>query len=1359
HSTYLISISISSNVTSSDAIGTQPNGPSFKPLGRHESTIRYLCLFTSWLCYLLRCISNPELDPDLYLHTEHKRCGRALLEHLRAACRDEVIATSLEAVSNVPGNTSYISQHPYLQDRRYPPHLVVSAASLFNFIHTFAMSLLEHPVEAPALVPELSLPIVRFFAWKAWDDYARSFRTPGALHGFFCQLQWMLRLVTYQQFLQEVQQSPGVQVMDTLKYLHDRYLLQDTLTPFGILQSQIRYSCIIASSIAYAPTTTWQPNTTSVSIHGETVSLETFITMIKGTISEARRILDEELLFGRKEEICGKTGYLKRAETIVDNTYSTGPGYSYISANRCFTALRKKLATLISYDQDLRSRFTLGIALENQETAYNYGEIKRYLQAADAFSRLLAILVYWASGQPCRLPELVSLCVENLTERPRNVYAMQGHMTIIQTYTKSLMVTMRPSLNVRLPAHEIQELFEAYWSLVHPLTVKFWAKLQVESFSTARALLFTQQGRPMTETEVSQTIRHVSRRYAKFNWGVRMWRQWMISMSYMELSSDVLRLPLATTVITAQASHQQHTADHKYDQRIDMSVNNISTQHFQQYRMASLAWLELIDLKHPHLSSSTELSILVERPEKRHQTAVVNIQDMARELFREVMRSERASIRSIVQDEVTRTLVTQNVDDVITSHTVPLSIKVDVTTFAHLQRFHPGCTFRSVYQAECTQYVLERRGQPLLVVLPMGHGKSLIYQLPVFVERGHGLVTILIVPLLSLAQAACHSAKQLNIKAHFINPRDPKPEDSLVSLDAELLIFTYDLLIHSSAVCDWIRDHVHDRTIPRIIVDEAHTIITEIDFRTPFAHLPTALKGLAVPLILMTGTLPLAVEHQLLRGFSNCGAIPSVRLPTERPNLSYRVSHLTGQRKNIEEITRLYEEEIRPRLERDLTERAILFVQTVDQAREWAARLRGGLYINPLDLEEKQGHLQTWLNPQDVDVDRHLIVATSSLCLGIDYDNCRNIWFYGDPYGGVINFSQMASRAGRDGEPAIVRLFPAPPPHSKQEDPEWTAFKTTTECRRTPISQYLDGRQTTCAALSKGNLCDNCLAKLGVTMPSPCDLPPSDLLPTLTRQVDVVLLQRMVDVVQAVYDIVDLARVSCIYCRFICDPTMSSPHGTDNCPTRLYEKRAAMRATLTEYRERYHVDNFVACIGCHLPQHRDLPGAVNAHLPFHGHEGKDCELLWVVVDIFLGILSATRLTRTILSKVPRQSHSHLLQWLLSPVKMPPCDTLSPGRQLLHFHFILVAAAFASPSPPFCTKRICSEGWFHDWLLEPNSDHTSRPLLSSMRLSKPSHSTTRPPTTERTDKTMQADDDLEGLQFLANYRNVRPGFGF
>ncbi|CAG8640645.1 10683_t:CDS:2 [Acaulospora colombiana] len=430
----------------SSLIESKRDNSSFKPLGRPDSTIRYCLLFSGWIVYILRCIHDGEMDPGLYIHPEHAEKGAALMNQVQLLLQDELAVTELHNITHLPREQYYVGTDPFICDYRYGSTILRRALGLFDVIHTLSMALITQPLEAPASIPELAFPVVRFFAWKAWDEYAASFRTPGALHGLFCQLQWAMRLVIYQQYQRDTQPRHGTTPSQygTLCQLHDDYLRQDTLSPFGILQGQVRYSAIVATSIAYAPQTTplWEER--AVCISGRTVSLSVFSEMVQITLAKARQLFERDLLFGRHKEICQmENGYIKRDKVILDEPDKTGHGYTYFSANQCFLNCLDRLGSFIAHDSELMSFFTLGVTLDNQGVVWNLVRIRKWLQAHDAFVKLLAVLIYWASGQPCRLPELISLSVENLPERPRNLYAIQGHLMIVQTYRKALLVAMR----------------------------------------------------------------------------------------------------------------------------------------------------------------------------------------------------------------------------------------------------------------------------------------------------------------------------------------------------------------------------------------------------------------------------------------------------------------------------------------------------------------------------------------------------------------------------------------------------------------------------------------------------------------------------------------------------------------------------------------------------------------------------------------------------------------------------------------------------------------------------------------------------------------------------------------------------
>jgi hypothetical protein len=280
----------------------EPVTTSFREHGSYRMTINYTLLYTTFLGYVLRCVLDPDLDPDLLLHDDIRAAATELHQHLDQRCSNHLKA-ALKKITVYPLEEAYIPMHPFIKDTKYTEVVMDAAHSLFDAIHALGWSLVLHPRNLRASVPELTVPVTRFFAWRAWSPYTRTFRNPNALHSLFCQMQWFMRLVVFERFIQEAKDVGDHEVWPLLMRLHDDHLIQDAPTPFGILQDQTRYSSVVASSIAAVPTTTWDAENNAVAVHGQSVSLSTFQNMVHGVIKRAKEILDEHIFFGRRQEI------------------------------------------------------------------------------------------------------------------------------------------------------------------------------------------------------------------------------------------------------------------------------------------------------------------------------------------------------------------------------------------------------------------------------------------------------------------------------------------------------------------------------------------------------------------------------------------------------------------------------------------------------------------------------------------------------------------------------------------------------------------------------------------------------------------------------------------------------------------------------------------------------------------------------------------------------------------------------------------------------------------------------------------------------------------------------------------------
>ena len=186
-------------------------------------------------------------------------------------------------------------------------------------------------------------------------------------------------------------------------------------------------------------------------------------------------------------------------------------------------------------------------------------------------------------------------------------------------------------------------------------------------------------------------------------------------------------------------------------------------------------------------------------------------------------------------------------------------------------------TFKSLEQEIALRAILAGE-TPLVVVLPTGGGKSLLFMAPACLSDPG--VTIVVVPFRELLK---------NLKTRLAEAKIPATEwipglsangpalIILVSADAagSFEFFTFATLLMQGG---WLR---------RIVVDECHLTYTSSDWRPKLAHL-ARLRAIKAQFILLTATqLPL-LKYKL--GAAMALRSPRyIRAPTLRPNIRYLV--------------------------------------------------------------------------------------------------------------------------------------------------------------------------------------------------------------------------------------------------------------------------------------------------------------------------------------------------------------------------------------------------------------------------------------------------------------------------------------
>ncbi|TKA79674.1 hypothetical protein B0A49_04713 [Cryomyces minteri] len=344
---------------------------------------------------------------------------------------------------------------------------------------------------------------------------------------------------------------------------------------------------------------------------------------------------------------------------------------------------------------------------------------------------------------------------------------------------------------------------------------------------------------------------------------------------------------------------------------------------------------------------------------------------------------------------------------------------------------------------------------PLVIVLPTGGGKTLLFTAPACLEDPG--VTVVVVPFRALINDLKDRLKKARIEHLEWRKGEVNPA-AVVIVSADFAgswgFLTYASLLDQKGL------------LRRVVVDECHLTYTASDYRPRLVQLKN-LRTLSCQMVLLTATQPPMLENELGKSMLVRGA-RHIRASTVRRNIRYMVQQCE-RGKLIETAVQICR-----RQERRLQgQKGVVYCRSRAQCEEAAEELGCPFYHAGLLLDGRADRLERW-------VDRGgLIVATSALGTGVDYAGIVFVLHVGVPYG-MIDFAQESGRAGRAGEAVdsvilvedgeVERRDGSLP---RMDESAMMAFIQASECRRKVMSGYLDGRETACLDIDCA-ACDRC---------------------------------------------------------------------------------------------------------------------------------------------------------------------------------------------------------------------------------------------------------------------------------------------
>jgi hypothetical protein len=389
-------------------------------------------------------------------------------------------------------------------------------------------------------------------------------------------------------------------------------------------------------------------------------------------------------------------------------------------------------------------------------------------------------------------------------------------------------------------------------------------------------------------------------------------------------------------------------------------------------------------------------------------------------------------------------------------------------------------------------------------------------------------------PFVAIGQDMTRRCQQLNIGCNVM-------DNATADIDPHkyrLVFCTYESL---GTNYPKYRSLVEDGTIKRVVFDECHCLVTQLDFRRGPKSMPQFIEAVSgAQLIFMTATLPLytwpAFRKSIGSKITDAPTTAIIRAKsTTRPEIVYIVQQATLLPKRFPTQRDVYsslrdvqywieghhQDSFQTHLESDPTSRAIIYVPRKDMIDEigdalWSFTNKIGVYtsIDMLDngkTDERQEMeraktLDRWINGHF-----QIMIATTAFGAGVDYGRVSHVIHYCYVYS-FIDFIQGSGRAGRDGKKAFSIFLCAKGqtnmvPHSglfqmggiygemKKRDQEMAIlYATKHQCRRELISEAMDQTTTDCMTGSN-ELCDVCWNKYGGWLQEEEQLPVTTLPP------------------------------------------------------------------------------------------------------------------------------------------------------------------------------------------------------------------------------------------------------------------------
>jgi superfamily II DNA helicase RecQ len=836
----------------------------------------------------------------------------------------------------------------------------------------------------------------------------------------------MAQMLTLQYCFQQEEDEKTESCYELLEQLHSQFLTVSTATPMDWALRLRLYGRGISKRMTMAGCINWIGDT----VVYEDIELSmTDFRILAHKLSEETQCMLHELLFVKDASELPAYSWTE----LKDNAAKDEPGWNFIQDKRNrMLENRRWLLNRVLQRKELRAEFMNGTGVWRQR------RVKDWCDKHVELLEKLLILIHMTGGQPARARELLSIRYCN-TEKGghRSIFIENGLMVVVTYYHKSYNITGTEKIIHRYLLEEVGDILLQYIWLVLPLRQLF-DKVVFQKEGIRSSFLWTSDwgGRKWDGAGMREVLKRESDRVIGIKLHKQAYRHIAIAISdrYMKRKFDrddekreKGEDEQQDDALARQSTHSPQTAGSVYARSLQEAPSHVQSMQYR-FRTASIEWHAVLEFSE-RLKTETGVR-------RRLGGDVGELLGIKRGSTEEHEKSPGPRIRrwqSLRQTNLLQALQ---------------------------QLLGADKQFRGKQQA-ALRAIMDGKS-PVIVVMRTGGGKSLMFMLPASVKDAG--TTVVVTPLVALKQDMRRRCRELGLECQEWSTRKKMHDSCILLVTPESAV--------SQGFMNYLRKlQVMDR-LDRIVIDECHILLnTRLDFRRKLQKLRKIVE-FAVQLVLLTATLPVSKESELLSMMSIEAPI-IFRDRTSRHNIAYVV-----RRCQWEDVDSIVKEIVQRYIGNEVEGRVIVYGGGVEHCKELALAEMLECEAYFAKAGKKTEALQRW-----VDRETRVIVGTNALGLGIDVADVRLVVHVEVGYD-LMNYGQESGRAGRDGRrsEAIV-LLAEDRIMSKYKDTDhrlmWE-YMLTEGCRRVKLDQFLDGNLDTVECVEGQEACDNCIRNIEV---------------------------------------------------------------------------------------------------------------------------------------------------------------------------------------------------------------------------------------------------------------------------------------